>query len=116
MDIEISETQGVTVARLSGEINSRTAPTVQDGLLPLVQPGCKVVLDMRRVPYMSSAGLRTLLLLYRQIDNQNGRVVLTGLSETIRDTMSIIGFLDFFDAYPTIAQGIAALTSPPARA
>lgn len=111
MDIEIKQVGDVMVAKLAGEINGATTPELQEQLLPLIQPGCKVVLDLHDVTYMSSAGLRTLLLLYRQIDNENGAVVLTGLSEVLRDTMSITGFLDFFQSYDRVEEGIAAVGS-----
>ena len=99
----------MTLVALNGEINGRTAPTVQEALLPLVQPGCRILLDMSGVRYMSSAGLRALLLLYRQIVKEEGAVVLTGLTELVRDTMAMTGFLDFFEDYGTVAEGMAAL-------
>ena len=50
---------------------------------------------MSGVEYMSSAGLRMLLSMYRQISRQNGGIVLVGLAEEIKDTMSVTGFLNF---------------------
>lgn len=112
MKIETKTRGEVMVVALAGELDGRTTPDVQEKLLPLIEPGCKILLDLSGVVYMSSAGLRTLLLLYRQIDAENGRVVLVGLREMIRDTMAITGFLDFFEDYATIDQGVAALTRP----
>jgi anti-sigma B factor antagonist len=69
-----------------------------------------MVLDMSHVPFMSSAGLRVLLLLYRKISGNEGKVVLVGLSDDLRDTMSITGFLDFFTTYNTLQEGIQAVS------
>lgn len=112
MIIEMKEVDGVHIATLGGDIDGRSAPQVQETLLPLVSENCKILLDMSHVTYMSSAGLRILLLLYRQISDNAGRVVLVGLPEKIWDTMSITGFLDFFEAYATIPEGMAALQTP----
>lgn len=109
MNIQAKEEGSITIITLTGELDGRTAPQVEENLLPLAKPGCKVVLEMSGVPYMSSAGLRILLLLYRQITGQDGKVVLVGLQEMLRDMMAITGFLDFFEDYKTIAAGIAAL-------
>jgi anti-sigma B factor antagonist len=109
MKIEIEEKAGITVARLAGEINSGTAGMVQEKLLELVEPGCKIVLEMSGVTYISSVGLRTLLLLYREINHQNGRVVLCGLPEMVYDTMFITGFLEFFETYDTCSAAQSAL-------
>ena len=72
MDIQINTIDNVTIVALTGEINGRNAPEVQEQLMPLAEPGCKILLNMGGINYMSSAGLRTLLMLYRQIDRQSG--------------------------------------------
>lgn len=109
MDIETKTIDNVLVVSLTGEINGRNAPEVQDQLLPLAEPGRKLLLNMSGVSYMSSAGLRTLLMLYRQINNQSGCVVLSNLQEMIQEMMSVTGFLDFFTAFATETEGITAL-------
>ena len=109
MDIQITAKNDIMIVNLTGEINGRNAPDVQEQLLPLAQPGCKLLLNMSGVSYMSSAGLRTLLMLYRQIDNQSGCIALANLQEMIQDMMSITGFLDFFTSFETEEQGIAYL-------
>jgi anti-sigma B factor antagonist len=118
MEIEFEQVDGVTVATLVGELDGRTAPIVQEKLLALPSPDGKVLLDMRGVSYISSAGLRALLMLYRQIAGNQGQVALCGLSDGIKDVMSITGFLEFFAAYDTIEEGVAMLTAghPPVPA
>ena len=94
---------------MAGDVDANTPTLVQQQVLPLAQPGSKIILDMTKVPYMSSAGLRMLLSLYRQISTNDGRIVLVGLSEEIRDTMHITGFLDFFTSCETLDSGLEAL-------
>ena len=93
----------------SGEITANTAPEAQAQILPLAQPNSKLVLDMTKVPFMSSAGLRMLLVIYRTITDKGGKVVLVGLAEELKNTMSITGFLGFFSHFDTIDAGIAAV-------
>jgi anti-sigma B factor antagonist len=66
---------------------------------------------MSGVPYMSSAGLRVLLMVYRRVSGKGGRAVLVGLSEDLKDTMSLTGFLDFFAHKDSLEAGIAELTT-----
>ncbi|MBD2774197.1 anti-sigma factor antagonist [Iningainema sp. BLCCT55] len=99
----------VTLVEIIGEVDTNTAPLIQERILPLAQAGIKMILEMTKVPYMSSAGLRMLLSLYRQISAQEGKIVLVGLSEEIQDTMSITGFLEFFNTCDTIDLAFAAL-------
>ncbi|MEZ4515599.1 MAG: anti-sigma factor antagonist [Chloroflexota bacterium] len=111
MEIELEEKDGVTVAALFGELDGRTAPEIQDKLLLLPQQNRKVLLDLSDVSYISSAGLRALLMLYRQYANGESKIALVGLSESIRDMMAVTGFLEFFDDYATLDEGLAALNN-----
>ena len=110
MEIEFETVDGVVVVTLFGELDSRTAPIVQDKLMDLPSPEARVLLEMSGVNYISSAGLRALLMLYRRMANSDGRVALVGLTESIRDVMTVTGFLDFFAAYDTLPEGVAALS------
>ena len=111
MEINVKNREDVKVVELSGDVDANTAPEVQKRVLPLAEPGSKVLVDMTKVPYMSSAGLRMLLSLYRQTEAKEGKLVLVGLSEDLQDTMSVTGFLNFFTTGNTLEEGLAALRS-----
>ena len=65
-----------------------------------------VLLDHTKVDYVSSAGLRVLLMIYRQIKSKNGKVILVGVSEEIRDVMSMTGFINFFEIADNIDNAL----------
>ena len=109
MDIQINQIDNIIIVHLSGELNQRTAPVLQEQVNPYIEPDCKILLEMSDLSYLSSAGLRILLLLYRQINNNQGLVALANLTEMVEDTMSITGFLTFFTAYKSTDDGIHAL-------
>jgi len=109
MDIDVRSVDGVTVVEIAGEVNAVTAPAAQERVSPLARAGVRMLLDMTKVTYMSSAGLRMLLSTYRQVAASGGRIVLVGVVEEIRDTMSVTGFLNFFTIYETVDEGLAAL-------
>jgi anti-sigma B factor antagonist len=111
MDVEVTNVEGVVIARIVGDIDSTTASQAQERILPLAEAGNRVLLDMSQVGYMSSAGLRMLLSLYRQVTMQDGQVALVGVSEDIQDTMSVTGFLQFFTLWDTVGDGVAALAT-----
>ena len=111
MEISTSSLDGTTIISVDGEIDANTAPEAQDKILPLATPGCRLVLNLTNVPYMSSAGLRILLATYRQISSGGGKVVLVGVAEEIKDTMSVTGFIRFFKVCDTIQEGVEALSA-----
>jgi len=110
IEINIEIIQKDTVVRLAGEIDAASAATVQQKVLPLSVPNCRIILDMSKVAYMSSAGLRMLLSVYRQISGNKGRVVLAGMSDELKETMSMTGFLGYFTVEDTLEMGFQALT------
>ncbi len=109
MSIDTITVDDITVVVMSGDLDASTSPAAQQQLLALTKPGSRILLDMSEVPYMSSAGLRMLLSTYRQVAASGGRIVLVGVVEEIRDTMSVTGFLNFFTIYETVDEGLAAL-------
>jgi anti-sigma B factor antagonist len=87
---------GVTRVELEGSIDGKTAPQIREELSAALQQVQKLIIDMSRVDYLSSAGLRLLLLLYRELAARNGKLVLLRVSPEIRTVMSHTGFLRFF--------------------
>lgn len=106
IEISVETIRQIAVIRLSGEIDATSAVAVQQKVLPLSVPGCKIILDLTKTAYVSSAGLRMLLSVYRQISRNQGRIVLVGLSEELKDTMTLTGFLDFFTVHNLLETGI----------
>ena len=109
MEITSRKIDEVNVLTIHGDVDGATAPEVQASVIANATPGCKMILDMTDVGYMSSAGLRMLLASYRQIGSKGGRIVLVGLSEEIQDTMSVTGFLNFFVHCETLDEGLKAI-------
>jgi anti-sigma B factor antagonist len=106
MRITSAKRDSVTVVFLEGSIDGKTAPVVRDELRPILEKAEDVVLDMSKVDYLSSAGLRLLLLVYREFVAKNKKLVLAGMSQEIEEVMSYTGFLGFFRLAPTNAQAM----------
>jgi anti-sigma B factor antagonist len=109
MEITNKEQSGVVIATLVGDVDGKSAGPTQQQLLPLIPSQGKMLLDMSGVEYMSSAGLRMLLLVYRQVQSKGSKIALVGLNTDISDTMSATGFLDYFVLSESVSAGIEAL-------
>ena len=108
MNVVIKKTDKAQLVEVSGTIDGKTSPEIQTKLLGLVKEGGNIVLDMSKVEFMASAGLRILLAVRRQLP-AGGSFILTGLSEHIQETMSVTGFIDFFTCFDTTEQALASL-------
>ena len=111
MEINTNTLNDVIVFEIIGEIDGKTAPEVQEKVIAESPAGGKVILDMSGVPYMSSAGLRLMLTIYRHVTGGKGNLALIGVIEEIKETMEITGFLDYFTFGDTVDEGIQAMSS-----
>jgi anti-sigma B factor antagonist len=109
MEIRKRTVDAVAVISLSGDLDSRSAPAVQDKMTALLPANSRVLLDFTGVPYVSSAGLRTMLLVYRQAQCVDSTVALVGLSAELKSVLAATGFLDFFVVADNVQAGISAL-------
>lgn len=110
MDIHIRDMDSIKVVEIIGDIDGITAPIAEEQINPLASPGSKVILDLSRVPFMSSAGLRMLLIVYRNFNWKEGRLLLAGLPQNLKKAMTDTGFLQQFALADTVEEGVAALS------
>ena len=69
------------------------APEVESHCKNLIEENCeKILLNMNEVKYISSAGLRTLLVIAKTLKAKNGKLVLCSLSPMVSEVIEISGF------------------------
>jgi anti-sigma B factor antagonist len=92
------------IIHVSGQVDSKSSGELRDYLESHVQGANPVALELSNVPFMSSAGLRTLLTLYRQTQALGVSLALVGLQPPIVDTMKITGFYQHFTTYSSLSE------------
>jgi anti-sigma B factor antagonist len=111
MRVDKRTVDAVTVVSLTGDLDARSAPVAQQELSDLIPDGTPVLLDLSNVGYVSSAGLRMMLMAYRRAQQSGTAIGLVGVPETLRTILSATGFLRFFEVAETIPEAISALES-----
>jgi len=107
-DIQYTE-DNIAIVTLPDRLDSHTYQGIRDDILPIIKENISILLDMTSVKYMSSAGLRMLLVVYRAVNDQSGKMILVGVTQRLQDVMSMTGFLTHFLFADTIDDGINAL-------
>jgi len=110
MKLETSEENDILTVRLEGSLDGKTAPEAREQLQRFLAANSKLILDLRNVDYLSSAGLRLLLVLYRELTARKGKLALLGVSEDIRTVMSHTGFLSFFTLVESAVEAVQAVS------
>lgn len=78
---------------LAGRLDTTTAPELEQVVKTSLSGVSKLVIDMKELDYISSAGLRVLLSAQKVMNNQ-GSMTITGASETIMEIFEVTGFSD----------------------
>lgn len=107
--MEISEfDQGtVRVIEPKGRIDSATSARFGEHLRDLMQSDVRrIVVDFSGIVYLSSAGLRSLLLAGRQAKEGDIRLVLCGLRADVKRVFEISRFDQMFTIYATREDGV----------
>ena len=106
--MEITEKQagtGWTVLVLSGALDARTAPELEAACRARVEAGARrLAVDLAAVSYLSSAGLRALLLVLKLIGKQGGEITLVGPTGVAREVLEVAGFLQLFKVVADATQ------------
>jgi len=109
MTIETQIQSEVGIATVSGEITHAVAGDLQTRLASLMAETRGLAIDMGGVTMLTSAGLRTLLLLHRQAGGSGKILVLACVPETVRDVMDVTGFLAQFRVCASLAEAVATI-------
>ena len=93
MDITSTRDGGVTVLGIVGRIDFATSKDVEHAATAAIEAGCqRMVFDMRHVDYVSSAGLRAILMAAKKANAAGGGAAIFGLQPGVEEVFAIAGF------------------------
>lgn len=100
---------GALLISAAGRLDSGSAGELEAVLPARVPANEKIVLDLAGVPYVSSAGLRVLLIGAKAARAKGHKLVLTGLSPPVREVFDISGFTSIFAIEADVESALASL-------
>lgn len=110
MEITAKEFKHCHLLGVEGRVDSATAPQFGAKLEAVIDSGVfKIVIDMSKLEYMSSAGFRALLAAQRQCKRYNrGEVLLAAVPDRIREALELAGFTELFKLYPDPLEAVGS--------
>lgn len=96
LDIEKKSEGSKLTMVLSGRVDTDTARLLSDEIDAMSDDVVNLVLDMGALGYVSSAGLRALLLTVRKMNERGGSLTLLNVPELIIETFEMTNILDVF--------------------
>lgn len=99
----------VVVARLAGRLDSGAAQSTEESFARVLAAGAnRLAVDLSDLEYISSAGLRVLLVVAKKLGQTNGKIVLFGLGPRVQEVFAISGFDRIFTIQADAAAAVAA--------
>lgn len=110
MEISSSQYKHCDVVKVSGRLDSFTAPKLSEELGKINdQSRFKIILDFTNLEFISSAGLRVLIAGLKNCKRYNrGELVVAGLTPTIHSVFELAGFHRIFKIFPDVLSAVGS--------
>lgn len=108
MNVSIEERGEIRILRIEGRLDGTTMQELESRFLALAESGCaRFVFDLTDLIYISSAGLRVMLLAVKKTKAAGGKLALHGLNDNVNEIFRISGFSTIFSLFGTAEEALA---------
>src|SRR5262245_29707174 len=108
MDIEVTTKLQAVIVAVRGRLDTTSAPLFEQHLADIIAQGATyVVVQCSGLVYISSAGLRSVLLSGKKLQAQQGRLVFVALQDAVKEVFEISGFSSIFQTFASEEAALA---------
>jgi anti-sigma B factor antagonist len=112
MEIQTRNENDVVIVGVEGRLDAVSSPELEAQLTRRVANGeILLVLDLARLEYISSAGLRVILSLTKSVKGKQGKLVLASLQNAVREVFDISGFSAILPLCADVNAALAQIRS-----
>ncbi|HLF90631.1 MAG TPA: STAS domain-containing protein [Anaerolineales bacterium] len=109
MEITTTQYNRCDVVKMTGRVDTYTAPKLQETMDAVVESGKNnIVFDMSEVDFLSSKGLWVLTETQKKCKKQRGKLVLVNTDEKIRKSFDLVGMGDYFDIFDDLTAAVGS--------
>ena len=114
LEFQSRKEQDAVVVALGGRLDAVTAPDFEKRMRELIVGGAgALVVDFERLDYISSAGLRALLVIAKRLKAKGGGLRFANVGGGVRAVFDMAGFGSMFQLDDSVAAALAALVKSP---
>lgn len=112
MDLKTESAGGALVLSVGGRLDSQNAQEFEAAARDAIAgAGPAVVLDLAELSYISSAGLRAVLVVAKELRGRGAKFALCALQDPVREVLQLSGFDKIVDVHDTRPAALAALAA-----
>jgi anti-sigma B factor antagonist len=110
MRISHEEKDGIVCLKISGRLDGETAPEVEIRVKDFLKQGrLRLLFDLSTMDYISSAGLRVVLMTVKELQRQSGKMVLCALTPYVKEVFDVSNFSTIVPITETVEAGLKKL-------
>ena len=109
MELKVSKHNDVTIAEIDGRIDGTTARDFEEKVTATIEGSDRpLVCDLAGVSYISSAGLRSILVVAKRLSKEGNFFTVCGQTGTVAEVFRISGFEKIIPMHKSREDAIAA--------
>jgi len=110
MEITTRQKKDITIVTVKGRIDGVTAPEFENYLSELISQGRRnFIINCDGLEYISSAGLRSILIIAKKLKTEQGNIYFSGLKDAVEEVFKISGFYSLFKIYDSDASALNSI-------
>ena len=107
MKIAQLEKEGVICLKIDGRLDAESATEAETTVKGILKEGTqRLLFDLSRMEYISSAGLRVILMAVKELRNKKGKVVLCGLTPYVKEIFDVSNFSSIIPITDSVETGL----------
>ena len=100
MEITTEQKEKYNLLNVNGRLDSTTATEFEKELIPMLDEAKENVVDFKELKYISSSGLRVLLVAAKKLNASGKKLTIVSMQEHIKEVFDISGFTGLFNILP----------------
>jgi len=105
--VKTGKENNAVIVKISGRMDAVTAPEFEKALSAWIDESEKYfVVDLSSLEYISSAGLRSILIIAKKLKAINGKILLAAMEESVNEVFEISGFNSIIPIHDTVQAAV----------
>ena len=110
MELSVKNEEKGTLVTVTGRMDAVSSPEFEKELARLIDEGnINFVIDLAGLDYISSSGLRSILVTAKKLKGKNGQILLASLQAVVKEVFEISGFSAIIPIHESVEEAMAAL-------
>ena len=110
LEVNVNEIKDVIIVKLQGNLDTNTAPDAESEINKKLEEGAlKMIINLEKTNYVSSAGLRIFLATAKKITASGGVLKLCGANDVVQEILDISGFSTILDVKKNEEEALASI-------